>query len=155
MLKEHMEEETQLAREKELEKEKAYKRMCYWENTEREAGVGGKKAASVIPAAQNNDSGNSSGGAVSGTDSESDAPTGKVIKDLFQVKWAPKLESELENMLVRNVFDFVATSKEFQRYLNSNELSNASNDFYQIDSKMLQQKWTDIEIRKHMIPASP
>ena len=80
-----MEEERQLHRDKELEKEKAYKRMVYWENNEREQGIGGKKAASVIPAAQNNDSGNSSGGAVSGTDSESDAPTGKKIKDLFQV----------------------------------------------------------------------
>ena len=50
--------------------------MEYWENNAREEGVGGKKAAGVIPAAQN-DGGNSSGGAVSGTDSESDTGKGK------------------------------------------------------------------------------
>ena len=58
-------------------------------------------------------------------------------------------------MLLRNQFDFVATAKEFQRYLNSNELSNASNDFYKIDSKQLQLRWTDIEIKRHVIPALP
>lgn len=55
-------------------------------------------------------------------------------------------------MLVRNQFDFVGAAKEFQRYLNSNELADSSNDFYKIDSKKLQLKWTDIEIRRHVIP---
>lgn len=55
-------------------------------------------------------------------------------------------------MLLRNAFDFVATAKEFQRHLNSNELADSSNDFYKIDSKTLQLKWTDIEIRRHVIP---
>ena len=56
-------------------------------------------------------------------------------------------------MLVRNTFDFQATAKEFQRHLNSNQLADSSsNVFFKIDPKTLQLKWTDIEIRKHVIP---
>ena len=69
------------------------------------------------------------------------------------MKWVPKLEADLEEMLVRNQFDFIGAAKEFQRYLNSNELSSPTNNtFYKIDAKTLQLKWTDIEIRKHVIP---
>lgn len=69
------------------------------------------------------------------------------------MKWVPKLEADLEEMLVRNQFDFIGAAKEFQRYLNSNELSSpTNNNFYKIDAKTLQLKWTDIEIRKHVIP---
>ena len=108
------EEEAMILREKELEQERAYRRMEYWDNTSREEGVSGKKAGGVIPAVQNNDSGNSSGGgAVSGTDSESDSQAGKTIKGLSAVKWIPRMESDLEEMLVRNQFDFKAVAKEF------------------------------------------
>ena len=36
--------------------------------------------------------------------------------------------------------------------MNSNELASSSNVFYKIDAKTLQLKWTDIEIRRHVIP---
>jgi hypothetical protein len=43
-------------------------------------------------------------GAVSGTSSEDDVEYGPgfTVKDLSQVRWSPKLEAELEDMLVRN-----------------------------------------------------
>ena len=54
-----------------------------------------------------NSSGNSSGGAVSGTDSESEPDTmGRMVKDLTAVSWTPGLEAKLEEMLIRNAFDF-------------------------------------------------
>ena len=102
-LKRETEEEMKmLDDERELERERAYRRMEYWDTAAREEGVGGKKAAGIIPAAKNESGNSSRGGAVSGTDSESDAPTGKQVQDLTSVKWVPKLESELEDMLVRN-----------------------------------------------------
>ena len=57
-------------------------------------------------------------GCVSGTDSESESElivneTGKVKADLTQVKWTPKLEATLEEILIRNQFDFKVTAKEF------------------------------------------
>ena len=76
------EEERHIEQEKERERERAYRRMEYWDNNAREQGVGGKKAAGIIPVATKSEEGNKSAGAVSGTDSESDAPQGKKIMDL-------------------------------------------------------------------------
>ena len=56
-------------------------------------------------------------------------------------------------MLLNNAFDFNATAKEFQRYLNSSANPDVMPTvFFKIDAKPLQMKWTDIEIRKHVIP---
>ena len=77
MKKEAEEEERIIEQEKELERERAYRRMEYWDNNQREAGVGGTKAAGIIPAATKPEEDKKSAGAVSGTDSESDAPQGK------------------------------------------------------------------------------
>jgi len=41
------------------------------------------------------------------------------------------------------------TAKEFQRYLNVVE--DGAN-FYILDTKTIMHKWTDIEIRKHVLP---
>ena len=41
------------------------------------------------------------------------------------------------------------TAKEFQRYLNVIE---DGQNFYILDAKTLQHKWTDVEIRKHVLP---
>ena len=67
------------------------------------------------PVGENNNSGNSSGGgAVSGTDSESEPDTqNRMVKDLTAVPWTPNVESNLEEILVRNAFDFKMASKEF------------------------------------------
>lgn len=78
----------------------------------------GEAANALVPAVVNensNNSGNSSGGgAVSGTDSESEPDTmGRMVKDLTAVQWTPSLEGKLEDMLLRNAFDFKSTAKEF------------------------------------------
>lgn len=49
--KEADEEMKMIENERQLEQERAYKRMEYWDNTAREEGIGGKKAAGIIPAA--------------------------------------------------------------------------------------------------------
>ena len=54
-------------------------------------------------------------------------------------------------MLIRNQFDFKTVSKEFERYLNKNEITE-ENTCFKIDPKTLQLRWTDIEIRRHVIP---
>ena len=85
--------------------------------------------AAVPGSGNQSDSGNSSGGAgaVSGTDSESEVDMkGKEVLDVNDLKWTPRLETTLEEMLLRNVFDFGATAKEFQRYLNSKKCSDVS-----------------------------
>lgn len=132
--------------------------------------MNGVKAASVIPVptqveVKENINTNSSrinfhpqqklegggGGAVSGTSSESDTDyTGLEVRDLSQVRWSPKLEATLEEILIRNQFDFKATSREFQRLLNRDEGTNTT--VYKIDSKTLQLRWTDIEIRRYVMP---
>lgn len=93
-------------------------------------------------------------GAVSGTSSEesdTQASEGFTIKDLSQVKWTPKLEASLEEMLVRNQFDFKSSAKEFERQLNKAEVA-ANKTMFRIDAKTLQLRWTDIEIRRHVMP---
>ena len=75
---------------------------------------------------------------------------GKVKADLTQVKWSPKLESILEDILMMNQFDFKLAAKEFCNHLNLQ--NNQSNNFFVIDGKNLQLKWTDIEIRRHVLP---
>lgn len=44
-----------------------------------------------------------------------------MVKDLTAVQWSPSLENHLEEVLIRNAFDFKSTAKDFQRYLNSPE----------------------------------
>lgn len=91
-------------------------------------------------------------GAVSGTSSESEREyDGFTIKDLSQVKWTPRLEANLEEMLIRNHFDFKESAKEFERILNKTEPRDSSSMF-KVDGKTLQLRWTDIEIRRHVIP---
>ena len=76
-----------------------------------------------------------------------------MVKDLTAVSWTPRLEAQLEEILIRNAFDFKATAKDFQRYLNSDSNPDVVQTlFFKIDAKTLQLKWTDIEIRKHVIP---
>ena len=106
-----------LDEEEEARLDREYRREVSRQNLERENGIMGYRAPGVIPtpkpvqqAEQNaqSDSGNSSGaGAVSGTDSESEVDTSdKQIVDLSSLRWTPQLESNLEEMLIRNAFDF-------------------------------------------------
>lgn len=68
------------------------------------------------------------------------------------MKWTPKLEANLEEMLVRNQFDFKSSSKEFERILNIIESASSNTSMYKIEAKALQLRWTDIEIRRHVMP---
>ena len=78
----------------------------------------------------------------------------KMVKDISALQWTPRLESQLEDILIRNAFDFKAAAKDFQHYVNNqNQNPDAiATLFFKIDHKVLQIKWTDIEIRKHVIP---
>ena len=67
------------------------------------------------------------------------------------MRWTPRLEANLEEMLVRNQFNFKDSGKEFERLLNKEEPAD-NKCAYKINGKSLQLRWTDIEIRKHVIP---
>ena len=44
---------------------------------------------------------------MSGTDSESEPDTqNRMVKDLTAVSWTPNVEGKLEEILIRNAFDF-------------------------------------------------
>jgi len=49
--------------------------------------------------------------------------------------------------LIQHCFDFKAASREFIRTVNKDE----PNNFYKLDIKTLQLRWTDIEIRKYRL----
>jgi len=51
------------------------------------------------------------------------------------VRWTPRLEATLEEILIKDYFDFKNTAKEFQRVLNRDE--GTTNSVYKIDSKTL------------------
>ena len=117
-------------------------------------------SSSVIPAAiRAPQAGYSSGeerkkdyvaGAVSATDSESESEfiaklRGGREKNKFN--WTPEAEEQLEDVLIKNQFDFRAASREFCKLINQNSAM-----FYSMDVKQLQLRWTDIEIRKYRLP---
>ena len=127
-------------REKEIEMEQVIQE----EYRQREAG----SAKSVIPAAVRKK--NYEAGAVSATDSESETEfqhklRGNRTKTTF--KWTPKHEHELEELLVKHSFDFKAATRDFLRLINSLD----EDQFYEMDTKTLQLRWTDIEIRKYRL----
>jgi hypothetical protein len=118
------------------------------EYRQREAGNSG----SCIPAAVMAPTGNKiCSGAVSGTDSESESEfqskiRGNRVKQQF--KWTSAYEDMLEDLLIKHSFDFRAASRDFVKEINKDEQEN----FYTIDVKTLQLRWTDIEIRKYRLP---
>lgn len=88
--------------------------------------------------------------AASATDSESEAEFQKKVrggrpKKMF--KWTPKHEHELEELLIKHAFDFKAATREFVQVINQADPDN----FYAMDVKTLQLRWTDIEIRKYRL----
>lgn len=121
------------------------------EYSRREAG----SVESCIPAAVMAPTGNKvHSGAVSGTDSESESEfmskiRGSRVKQNF--KWTTEYEDLLEEVLIKHSFDFRAASRDFVKEINKEEQEN----FYTIDVKTLQLRWTDIEIRKYRLPNQP
>lgn len=132
------------------EKQDEIDRLDEEENRKRESG----KAASVIPTAIKADRGGySSGGAVSGTDSESESEfqskiKGKRVDKAF--KWTPETEEQLEEFLIKHSFDFKAATRDFVKEINKDDQQN----FFSMDVKTLQLRWTDIEIRKYRLADS-
>lgn len=127
-------------REKEIELDQ----VMQAEYKQRESG----SAGSVIPAAIRKQ--NYEAGAVSATDSESETEfqqklRGNRRKATF--KWTPKHEHELEEVLIKHSFDFKAATRDFLRLINSLD----DEQYYEMDTKTLQLRWTDIEIRKYRL----
>lgn len=89
------------------------------------------------------------------TDSESEAEiqSQKKAVPMQQFKWTPENEEILEEVLVKNLFDFQATTREFTKIINSGEVKDQNGEpiYYKIDAKSLQLRWTDIEIRKYRL----
>ena len=56
-------------------------------------------------------------------------------------------EAELEEILINNQFDFKAATQEFMKFINEDDKVN----YYEVDEKTVQLRWTDIEIRKHRL----
>jgi hypothetical protein len=115
----------------------------------REAGSSGSciPAAVLAPIGSKNHS-----GAVSGTDSESESEFQSKIRGnrvKHQFKWTSEYEDMLEELLMKHSFDFRAASRDFIKGINSEDQEN----FYTIDVKTLQLRWTDIEIRKYRLKA--
>ena len=64
----------------------------------------------------------------------------RVQKDFL---WTPKNEAKLEEILMKNEFEFKAAAREFCEYINKD-----SEEYFEITQKAIQLRWTDIEIRK-------
>ena len=148
------EKENKAMNESHAAKEEVFLNMQRMEYERRESGM----AKTVVPQPKNFYSneinfhpGQKKSGAVLGTSSEDDiVEEGVEVRDLNQVRWTPRLEVTLEEMLIRNQFDFKATSKEFQRVLNRDEGTNTV--MFKIDYKTLKIRCIDIEIRRHVMP---
>ena len=76
---------------------------------------------------------------MSGTDSESEPDTqGRMVKDLTAVSWTPNVEAKLEEILIRNAFDFKQAGKDFQHFMNdAGNPDSMQTVFYKIDPKTL------------------
>ena len=115
----------------------------------RERPEGGVKAQGLIPEPIKSPKEKIAEGVVVTTDSESETETARFRagRELGQFKWSEELEDKLEDLLMENCFDFHKTAKDFSRFLN-----DGSDKWYQVDGKMLQLRWTDVEIRKYRMP---
>lgn len=93
-------------------------------------------------------------GCVMSTDSESEndptivAKRAGYRKEMF--KWTEFYEGKLEELLVNHMFDFITASHEFSAMVNNFEDETREDKFYyEITPKILQMKWTDVEIKKY------
>lgn len=67
-------------------------------------------------------------------------------KEIF--KWTPFYEEKLEELLIKYMFDFVQAAQEFSGMVNNFEDTTEEDKFYyEITPKILQMKWTDVEIK--------
>jgi len=54
----------------------------------------------------------------------------------------------LEKTLLKHLFNFKLAAREISRQVNDDN----SNNWFQIDARILQARWTDIELRNHVLP---
>jgi len=140
------------------EREERERRLKEYNDRER---VDQVKANSVIPAAvQESPKVRSKAqrireeGCVVSTDSESDndptiqAKRAGYRKEVF--KWTEYYENKLEELLITHMFDFIKAAYEFSSIVNNFEDENVR-FYYEITPKILQMKWTDVEIKKYRI----
>ena len=95
-------------------------------------------------------------GVVMSTDSESEndptlpAKRAGYRREIF--KWDEFYENKLEELLIQHMFDFVKAAQEFSAMVNNFDDDSPENRFYyEITPKILQMKWTDVEIKKYRI----
>jgi hypothetical protein len=95
-------------------------------------------------------------GVVMSTDSESEndptvaAKRAGYRKEIF--KWTEVYENKLEELLIKHMFDFIKSAQEFSEMVNNFEDETQTDRFYyEISPKILQMKWTDVEIKKYRI----
>mmetsp|Transcript_18846 Transcript_18846/g.18514 ORF Transcript_18846/g.18514 Transcript_18846/m.18514 type:complete len:384 (-) Transcript_18846:24-1175(-) len=95
-------------------------------------------------------------GVVMSTDSESEndptlpAKRAGYRREIF--KWDEFYENKLEEILIQHMFDFTKAAHEFSSMVNNFEDDSPENRFYyEINPKILQMKWTDVEIKKYRI----
>jgi len=50
------------------------------------------------------------------------------------------------------MFDFAQAAQDFGAHLNEGEKAKNTNKVFEIDAAELQSKWTDIEVRQHVLP---
>ena len=93
-------------------------------------------------------------GVVMSTDSESEndptlfAKRAGYKKVIF--KWTKFYEDKLEELLIKHMFDFITVAQEFSALVNNFDNEEMQEKFYyEITPKILQMKWTDIEIKEH------
>lgn len=95
-------------------------------------------------------------GCVMSTDSESEndptlsAKRAGYRKEIF--KWTEFYENKLEELLIKHMFDFIKVAQEFSELVNNFEdESQTDKIYYEITPKILQMKWTDVEIKSYRI----
>ena len=88
-------------------------------------------------------------GAVVTTESESESEGVLKNRQLGErgepLRWTEELESLLEETLENYYFDFARAAKDFGRKVHAREPEK----YYEVNPKVLQLKWTDVEIKRY------
>ena len=135
--------------EREIEQQTIINRIEEDEYRRRETNQGRPAAGGIIPSASPPRSGSNQGspknlrvfeaaGVVMSTDSEESERENDRRKQLpmQQFKWTPETEAMLEETLMANFFDFLATAKQFSKKINDS-LEGSDKVWYNIDAKSL------------------
>lgn len=153
-------ERLQRERRERLEKEEMERRIKEYNERER---IGQPKAQSVIPSpsvvapkVRSKAQRMREEGVVMSTDSESEndptifAKRAGYRQEIFF--WDEFYENKLEEILITNMFDFTKSAYDFSNLVNNfDDMPIHDRFYYEITPKILQMKWTDVEIKKFRI----